>query len=446
MKDDQIKFDLDIDKLAATTIVFCRIGDGHSLKYVYEMVGKDQHFLGFKVRIIVIDAEDEAMKLPWNVDVEIYSGPDWDIVLKKRIEESPGLPAPTFVNYDKAIADRYNEIGKEISLKYKPDYIPSSEVKKVMVLGSRFSTMVGPAAKRLADALKKQGFEVDFFEEKDCYDRITQMSINKRLTEFNPDAFVNMINPFPIHVPGIKRFCWVQDPYFGEIDPACKGYIVGSICQAFDAQYKIDEYRVVRFPMSVDPDEILAHAIKKKDIGISFVSNMSLHDPFYAEHKVMIDKMIEWAITYITEMGIEKYSIKRYKNTVLQCLMEIGGMTSSIPMYLVHYYRQVIERYAHRIVELRRIIKEHGPVEIYGKGWEATEFADYSKGPTTDPLGIAARSKQVVHINHHTQEHPRVYEAVLLGAKVIGSDITEADVYKKYTYDARAKQLVELWK
>lgn len=397
-----------------------------------------------------------------------FIGPGWGDELKAVVGGDLLLPCPTVTvgqGLDtKRIVERLGSIVQNLVdrdawrtaevAKYYDQLDPARLAKifgggagrppRVLLLTTRFSTVLQYSTRDTAAAFERLGWEARVLIEPTPFHRVLRSGIAAALAEFKPDLVFQIDHLRQEHnglFPERLAFaCWIQDhlPHLASREVGARvgvnDFVLTDAIDTYEAKFAYPRRQCIPLPkLTVEPNLILA-AEGGRGGDIVFVSNASrpadvmeaealrLYGQTPETRELISDCCRRITATYGRGESLPTYSdvcgVLRGALAGLRMSLAADGF-DALARWLTHpfndaLYRQQALRWAAAVAR-----REGLTLALYGKGWEANpEFAPFARGPVEygEGLGdVTRRSRINLQVVPYLCLHQRLLDGLMAG-------------------------------
>jgi hypothetical protein len=396
-----------------------------------------------------------------------FVGPDWDAALERELLDDRYLPVPSVTvgqGYDtpriqerlrvitQKLVDREAELAAGIDQHYEDlgaaDFADAfagaaGRRPRVLLLTTRFSTVLQYSTRDTADAFARLGWEARVIIEPSPHHRVLRSAIASAVAQFKPDLVFQIDHLRPEHhglfPENLPFACWIQDhlPHLASPELGRRlgafDFVLTDAIATYAEKFDYPARQCIPLPKLVVRSEAADAGDEPAD-DIVFVSNASrTAEAMIAEavsrhgSNAHTPELIERCCARIVETYDAGRTLYTYHDicTVLRSTLDALGMSLAadgfdvLARWLTHpfndaLYRQQALRWA------AVAAREQGlSLALYGKGWEANpEFRPYARGPVAygEPLRrLTRRSRINLQIVPYLCLHQRLLDGLMAG-------------------------------
>jgi hypothetical protein len=394
-----------------------------------------------------------------------FVGPEWDAALERELLSDPYLPVPSVTvgqGYDtpriqerlRVITQKLVDRDAELTAAVNDHYAGAGDFAdafagetgrqpRVLLLTTRFSTVLQYSTRDTADAFKRLGWEARVVIEPSPHHRVLRSAIAAAVADFRPDLVFQIDHLRPEHQglfpENLPFACWIQDhlPHLasGELGRRLGAFdfVLTDAIATYADKFDYPARQCIPLPKLVVRTPIAEPGDEPAD-DIVFVSNASrTAESMLAEavarhgQSPHTRELIERCCARIVETYDAGRSLPTYHDVcaALRSTLDALGMSLAadgfdvLARWLTHpfndaLYRQQALRWAAVAARERGL-----SLALYGKGWEShPEFRPHARGPVAygEPLRrLTRRSRINLQVVPYLCLHQRLLDGLMAG-------------------------------
>jgi spore maturation protein CgeB len=300
---------------------------------------------------------------------------------------------------------------------------------KIMVMTSRYTTVLQHVARDLAEGFEQLGHEISVLSEERAGEGMIAFRTAERLLQLEPDLVFLLDHIRPEYAgllpSGLPVVTWVLDELPALKDPAAIAQL-GSLDLAYGFNGAVERsFRAIGYPhvdqlpFAVNPARYQPEPPQADAHGIAFTTHIGQfsQDPVGAPG---LNSVLARRFDAEPDIPLEMPRIE----PILQAAMaELGLAASAEASRHLAYHGLQLARQQDRERVAQRIVRAGLPLSVYGLGWDAMpEFKAMAGGvvpPGPELRRVYRKHRAVLHINRGCNIHPRVLETMCSGGLVI---------------------------